>query len=96
VSSRSPTNSSFVSIEVLLHSRCGTIRAAIAIPSRRSLDLAAGSATEARYLADVSSRLGYIPKPDAEELVARYAELSAQLQALIAALTPDHGLGLKS
>ena len=51
------------------------------------LNIAAGSAAEARYLAELSSRLGYIT-PDAEQgLTKRYTELSARLQVLIAALS---------
>jgi four helix bundle protein len=46
------------------------------------INIAAGSATEARYLADVSRRLGYLTEKDAAELVSRYTELSAKLQAL--------------
>jgi four helix bundle protein len=50
------------------------------------LNIAAGSATEARYLADVSRRLGYLREGDGAELVTRYTELAARLQALIASL----------
>ena len=53
------------------------------------INIAAGSATEARYLADVSRRLGYLSDKDAAELVSRYAELSAKLQALLAALSGE-------
>lgn len=53
------------------------------------INIAAGSATEARYLADVSRRLGYLPDKDAADLVSRYTELSAKLQALLAALSPE-------
>jgi len=50
------------------------------------INIAAGSATEARYLADVSRRLGYLLEADGAELVTRYTELAAKLQALIASL----------
>ena len=51
------------------------------------INIAAGSAAEARYLADVSGRLGYLPENEAAELVTRYTELSGQLQALLASLS---------
>jgi four helix bundle protein len=50
------------------------------------INIAAASATETRYLADVSRRLGYLAENEGDELVTRYTELSAQLQALLAAL----------
>jgi four helix bundle protein len=53
------------------------------------INIAAGSATEARYLADVSRRLGYLPEKDALELVGRYTELSAKLQGLLASLSSE-------
>jgi len=62
------------------------------------INIAVGSATEARYLADVARRLGYIPETDGADLVTRYTELSAQLQALLASLRPEsdrEGLSLK-
>jgi four helix bundle protein len=52
------------------------------------INIAAGSATEARYLSDVSRRLRYIPEREAQELIESYTELSAQLQALINSLNP--------
>jgi len=52
-------------------------------------NIASGSATEARYLADVSRRLGYLPELEAEELVTAYTELSAKLQALIASVASN-------
>ena len=51
------------------------------------INIAAGSATEARYLSDVSRRLGYIPEEEAADLVTRYTELSARLQALLVSLS---------
>jgi four helix bundle protein len=53
------------------------------------INIAAGSATEARYLADVSCRLGYLREKDATELVSRYTELAARLQALLASLASE-------
>ena len=53
------------------------------------INIAAGSATEARYLADVSRRLGYFPEQDGAELVTRYTELAARLQALLASLESE-------
>jgi four helix bundle protein len=50
------------------------------------INIAAGSATEARYLSDVSGRLGYISDQDATHLISRYTELSARLQTLITSL----------
>ena len=50
------------------------------------INIAAGSATEARYLTDVSRRLGFIPEKDAADLVTGYTELAAKLQALIASM----------
>ena len=53
------------------------------------INIAAGSATEARYLADVSGRVGFIAAEDATELVSRYMDLSARLQALIGSLSSE-------
>ena len=53
------------------------------------INIAAGSATEARYLSDVSGRLGFIPERDATDLVGRYTELAARLQALLVSLAPE-------
>jgi len=53
------------------------------------INIAAGSATEARYLSDVSRRLGYIPEEEAADLVTRYTELSARLQALLVSLSSE-------
>ena len=50
------------------------------------LNIAAGSAFEARYLVDLSSRLGFIPSPDAEPLIERYTDLGRTLLALIRSL----------
>ena len=50
------------------------------------LNIAAGSAAEARYLVDLSSRLGFVVEADRVALTGDYAELAAGLQALIRAL----------
>jgi len=52
----------------------------------RFLDIASGSATEARYLLAVSARLGYMKVEDADHLSAEYDEIIAGLQNLIASL----------
>ncbi len=50
------------------------------------LNIAAGSAAEARYLIDLASRLEYILDDEAAVLEGGYRELSAGLCALIATL----------
>jgi len=50
------------------------------------LNIAAGSAAEARYLIDLASRLRLISERDATALEGDYQELSAGLCALVAAL----------
>jgi four helix bundle protein len=50
------------------------------------LNIAAGSAAEARYLADVSGRLFFIPSDDCRRLEAGYKELCASLKALMDSL----------
>jgi len=50
------------------------------------LNVAAGSAAEARYLVEVSSRFGYMPESDANALDVSYAGLSAGLETLIRSL----------
>ena len=50
------------------------------------LNIAAGSAAEARYLLDLSMRLGFVERADQEPLDGEYASLSAQLESLIRAL----------
>ncbi len=50
------------------------------------LNIAAGSAAEARYLIDLSSRLGFLLEDEANLLDGGYRELSASLCALVAAL----------
>jgi four helix bundle protein len=53
------------------------------------INIACGSAAEARYLLDVSRRLGFLPEAEAADLETRYTELAAKLQALIASLESD-------
>jgi four helix bundle protein len=64
-------------------------------PARRTqreylnfLNIAAGSAAEARYLADVSGRLAFIVAADCRRLEAGYKELCAGLKALVDSLRP--------
>ena len=52
------------------------------------LNIAHGSASEARYLSSVAARLGYISNDVAEMLERDYSELCSGLVALIASL--DH------
>jgi four helix bundle protein len=51
------------------------------------LNVAAGSAAEARYLADLSGRLRLIDSTDAESLEDGYKQLCAGLSALINSLS---------
>lgn len=53
------------------------------------LNIAAGSASEARYLADVSCRLGFLNERDSQDATAEYTELCARLQALIKSLSHE-------
>jgi four helix bundle protein len=52
------------------------------------LNIAVGSANEARYLLDLSGRLGMAPSATIEPLGTLYTELIAKLQALINSLSP--------
>ena len=52
------------------------------------LNIAVGSANEARYLLDLSCRLGMAPSATVEPLGTLYTELIAKLQALINSLSP--------
>ena len=47
------------------------------------LNIPAGSASEARYLIDLSCRLGFSAAVDTEPVAARYTNLAAGLEALI-------------
>ena len=53
------------------------------------LNIAAGSASEARYLLEVSCRLGFLSKEDGQTVTGTYTELCALLQALISSLGPE-------
>jgi four helix bundle protein len=53
------------------------------------LNIAAGSAAEARYLVEVSCRLGYLCASDSAAATDAYRELTARLQALINSLSPE-------
>ncbi len=52
------------------------------------LNIATGSAAEARYLIDLASRLGFLSHDEAVVLEQGYRELSAGLCALLATLVP--------
>jgi four helix bundle protein len=52
------------------------------------LNVAAGSAAEARYLADLSGRLNFLATADCQTLEAGYKKLAAGLTALINSLSP--------
>lgn len=51
------------------------------------LNIAAASASEARYLVDVSRRLGFLSDAHGGVLTARYTERAARLNALMQALS---------
>jgi len=53
------------------------------------LNIAAGSASETRYLVDVSCRLGFMGEEEGQAAIARYTELAAGLEALIQSLSPE-------
>jgi len=53
------------------------------------LNIAAGSASEARYLVEVSCRLGFLCAADSSVAMDGYRELAARLQALIKSLSPE-------
>ncbi len=53
------------------------------------LNVAAGSASEARYLAELATRLGFMTVDEQEALSSRYAELIAGLQGLLNALSRE-------
>jgi len=53
--------------------------------------IAAGSATEAYYLAHVAGRLGFMQEPEAAGLEQGYSELAASLRAMSRALREKTG-----
>ena len=53
------------------------------------LNIAAGSASETRYLAEISERFGFLPHADASELRSAYTKLCTQLEALIQSLSHE-------
>jgi four helix bundle protein len=53
------------------------------------LNVAAGSSAEARYLVELSQRLGYVSPAESRALDSSFAELSAGLEALIRALSRE-------
>lgn len=53
------------------------------------LNIAAGSASEARYLVELSWRLGFLREEESEAVTVRYTELAAGLVALIQSLSPE-------
>jgi four helix bundle protein len=50
------------------------------------LNIAAGSATEARYLVELSNRLGFVSEGQRDQLMADYTKLIGSLQSLSRAL----------
>jgi len=54
------------------------------------LNISLGSASETRYLCDLSSRLNYLAAADWQSLDAGYAHLCASLTALINSLEPSN------
>jgi four helix bundle protein len=52
------------------------------------LNIAAGSASETRYLVDLSARLGLMSTESGRTLVSEYTHLCGQLHAIITALRP--------
>src|SRR5947207_13031611 len=53
------------------------------------LNIAAGSASEARYLVEISCRLGFMSAKERQATTARYTELAAGLEARIQSLSPE-------
>ena len=51
------------------------------------VEIAIGSASEARYLVGVAKRLGFMAAQDGDHLVMRYGRVIRALQALVSALT---------
>jgi len=55
------------------------------------LNISAGSAAEARYLLDLSARLGFVAKDCVQPLLVQYASLSSGLENLIRSLEQQEG-----
>ena len=53
------------------------------------LNVAAGSSSEARYLVELSCRLGFLNPRESQVVTAKYTELVAGLVALINSLSPE-------
>jgi four helix bundle protein len=62
---------------------------------RNFLNVATGSASEVRYLIDVSQRLGFLTARRAKEFDPRCRELIGSLVRLMDSLSPDPGLSLE-
>lgn len=52
------------------------------------VSIAAGSASEVRYLAGLAARLGFLPAEAGTDVQRRYTVVCAQLEALIQSLRP--------
>ena len=52
------------------------------------MTVAAGSASEVRYLLELSGRLAFIPEDYATAMAGRYEELIRGIQRLLAVLNP--------
>jgi four helix bundle protein len=55
----------------------------------RFLNVAAGSASEAAYLADLSGRLGFLEARVSVKMATSFGELVAQLHAMVKSLTRE-------
>ena len=53
------------------------------------INIAAASAAEARYLVEISGRLGFLPQSNEVPLTIGYTELCARLQALMRSLSRE-------
>jgi four helix bundle protein len=53
------------------------------------LNIAAGSASESRYLVELSCRLVFLNEKESQAVTARYSELAARLGALINSLSRE-------
>jgi four helix bundle protein len=61
----------------------------------RFVGIATASASEARYLVGVATRLGYFDRAVARDLAARYSELIRALEGLLGALEARFDQGLR-